>query len=129
MSRVPQSNAFRSMDFLNRLGAARRPDRMEMLNGLTTIQLRGFGEVANCIRRRKILIQRRDKHYFRQNEYLLRILSSSDQPKRGRSRISLDNMTSTHDYIPAISPKVQIPKLMNSIRNDHVIRVFMCKLA
>ena len=52
MPRVPQSNAFRSMDFLNRLGAARRPDRMEMLNGLTTIQLRGIGDVANCIRRR-----------------------------------------------------------------------------
>ena len=98
MSRVPQSNAFRSMDFLNRLGAARRPDRMEMLNGLTTIQLRGIGEVANCIRRRKIHIQIRDKRYFRQDEYLLRILPSSDQPEEKKKQ----NLIRRHDSLPRL---------------------------
>ena len=51
MSSVPESNAFRNMDFLIRLGSVKQQiERKEMLEVLTTEQLPGIGDVARCVK-------------------------------------------------------------------------------
>ena len=61
MSSEPESNAFRNMDFLIRLGSVKQQrERKEMLEMLTTEQLQGIGEVARCIARGQISILGQD---------------------------------------------------------------------
>ena len=99
MSRLPQSHAFRNLDFLIRLGSARRKeDRIEMCRGLTTSQLRGVAEVADCVVNRKISILRYDKGFFKTEEYLLRILADYSLSEARRR----NNLIRRHMILPRL---------------------------
>ena len=99
MSRIPQSHAFRNLDFLIRLGSVRRKaDRKDMCLALTTSQLRGIGEVADCVVGQKISILRFDRRFFRQDVFLLRILADYNQPVERRK----NNLISRHRILPRL---------------------------
>ena len=111
MSSVPESNAFRNMDFLIRLGWVKQQrERKEILEVLTTEQIQGIGEVARCIARGQISILGQDWCKFKEYVFFcLQILSSShhsDDRKR--------NLTMWHDIIQRRLSRSYIKRVLSA---------------
>ena len=105
------SFALLHQDFLIRLGEASKRDRKQMCQNITNDQLEGMSEVARCVRRRKIAVYRRDRTKFKDEDILLRIVASPDQPD-GRKR---HHLILRHRILPRLLRRCYIRRTIGYI--------------